>query len=564
MSTSSASPGSGSASGAGSASGSGPRSGSRSGSGSGSGSGPNAPDSQGTLGTQGSRRLALAAMLFAVGMTFIDQTIVAIASPTIQQHLSLSRNGTQWVINAYLLALAATFALGGRLADVLGPKRMAVIGIVGFAIASGLCGATPAGSAAEAWIIVFRALQGVAGALMFPAALAIVASGFPVRERGQAMALFFGISGGLTAIGPIAGGYLSQWTWRSIFWINIPIAVIALILLARAHVTDVRRPEAIDWTGAVLVAAGMGLSVLGFQQAQNWGWGSALTWVCIAVGLTVLVVFVRYERRAPSPLVKMRVFRDRGFTVDTTVLFFSMIAFVPVFFFASLYAQIALGYNASKSGLYLLMIFAGFAPASQIGGRMLDKGGPRRPMVLGAALGTVGFALWAGALDHPSLSSQWVYIVMAGAGIGLLLGPASTDAVNRAIGASYGEVTGITQTVRNYGSALGLAVLGTVLSTVFTHRLTTSLVGIGVPSSTASTIAHNTSTENSQAVSSAPPQVQQHLQSIVSTDFGTATKWVFYGMAIALGLTFLAALRHPARGAAATVSDEEAVSEAAG
>jgi EmrB/QacA subfamily drug resistance transporter len=503
-------------------------------------------------------------MLFAVGMTFIDQTIVAIASPTIQEHLSLSRTGTQWVVNAYLLALAATFALGGRLADVLGPKRMAVIGIVGFAVTSGLCGATPTGSAAEAWIIVFRALQGVSGALMFPAALAIVASGFPVRERGQAMALFFGVSGGLTAIGPIAGGYLSQWTWRSIFWINIPIAVIALILLARAHVRDRRRREVIDWTGAVLAAAGMGLSVLGFQQAQNWGWGSALTWSCVVVGLGILVAFVRYERRAPSPLVKIRVFQDRGFAVDNAVLFFSMIAFVPVFFFASLYAQVSLGYNASKSGLYLLMIFLGFAPAAQIGGRMLDSGGPRRPMVLGAALGTVGFCLWAGHLDHPSLSAQWIYIVMAGAGIGLLLGPASTDAVNRAIGASYGEVTGITQTVRNYGAALGMAVLGTVLSTVFTHRLTTSLVGLGVPAATAGSIAHSTTQSSAAAASSAPPGIQAQLHSVVATDFATATKWVLYGMAIALALTFFAALRHPARHATpATVADEATVSEGA-
>src|SRR6185437_13844359 len=125
-----------------------------------------------TTETAKSKWLALAAMLFAVAMTFIDQTIVAIASPTIQDELSLSRTGTQWVVNAYLLALAATFALGGRLADVLGSRRMVVIGIVGFAGSSALCGATPKGSGAEAWIIVFRALQGVSGAIMIPAALA--------------------------------------------------------------------------------------------------------------------------------------------------------------------------------------------------------------------------------------------------------------------------------------------------------------------------------------------------------------------------------------------------------
>jgi MFS family permease len=302
-------------------------------------------------------------MLFAVSMTFIDQTIVAIASPTIQSELALSRSATLWVVNAYLLALAAAFAFGGRLADVLGARRMTVLGIIGFTAASALCGATPKGSFAEAWLIGFRALQGFSAALMIPAALAVVVAAFPVGERGRALALFFAVSGAMTAIGPIAGGYLSQWTWRSIFWINIPIAIIALILTAAAHIPDVRKPAPIDYRGALLPAVGMGASVLGFEQAQNWGWDSVATWVCIVGGLIVLVVFARYESRTSSPLIQIRIFRDRGFVVDNAVLFFSQIAFVPVFFFASVYAQVALGFNASKSGLYLLMIFAGFAPA---------------------------------------------------------------------------------------------------------------------------------------------------------------------------------------------------------
>ena len=182
--------------------------------------------------TAKSKNLALAAMLFAVSMTFIDQTIVAIASPNIQSELDLSRSGVQWVINGYILALAAGFALGGRLADVLGSKRVVLIGIIGFAGSSALCGFTPKGSFAEAWIIFFRIIQGLSAALMIPAALAVVVSAFPLRERGRALAIFFGVSGGLTAIGPIAGGYLTQWTWRAIFWINIPVAILAVVLTA--------------------------------------------------------------------------------------------------------------------------------------------------------------------------------------------------------------------------------------------------------------------------------------------------------------------------------------------
>ena len=179
-------------------------------------------------------------------------------------------------MNAYLLALAATFALGGRLADVLGHRRMVIIGILGFAISSALCGATPKGSLAQSWIVVFRVTQGISGAIMIPAALAIVVATFPVRERGRALAIFFGVSGGLTSIGPIAGGYLTQWTWRAIFWINIPVAVIALVLTAMAGITQTRRREPIDWAGGALAAIGMGLSVLGFEQAATWGWRSPL------------------------------------------------------------------------------------------------------------------------------------------------------------------------------------------------------------------------------------------------------------------------------------------------
>ena len=215
-----------------------------------------------------SQGLVLTAMIFAVAMTFIDQTIVSIAAPQIQRDLGLSSSGMQWAINAYLLALAALFAFGGRLADTVGHRRMVVLGVIIFAGASALCGATPRGSGAEAWLVGFRALQGAGGAIMFPAALAIVVQTFSLRSRGRALALFFGIAGGLTAVGPIAGGYLLEWTWRSIFWINVPIALIALILIAVSRPVTVHQPAPFDFRGLALIVAGVGLSVFGLQQSS--------------------------------------------------------------------------------------------------------------------------------------------------------------------------------------------------------------------------------------------------------------------------------------------------------
>src|ERR1700727_3179827 len=199
-------------------------------------------------GMQG-RNWVLAAMIFAVSMTFIDQTIVSIAVPNIQSELGLSSTGVQWVVNGYLISLAALFALGGRLSDIFGHTKMCVIGVIVFVAASTMCGLTPKGSGAEAWIVTFRVVQGAGGALMFPAALAIVVNVFPLHERGKALALFFGIAGGLTAIGPLLGGYLTQWTWRAIFWVNIPVAVIALILILISKPVTDYRPAPMDYPG---------------------------------------------------------------------------------------------------------------------------------------------------------------------------------------------------------------------------------------------------------------------------------------------------------------------------
>ncbi|MFE7273394.1 MFS transporter [Streptomyces sp. NPDC057623] len=491
-------------------------------------------------------------MMFAVAMTFIDQTIVAIAAPDIVRELGLSASGMQWVVNAYLLALAAFFALGGRLADLYGPRRVVVIGTLVFVVSSVLCGCVPKGDAAQGWLIAFRATQGLGAALLFPAALAVVVAVFPPDRRGRALALFFGLSGALTAIGPLLGGWLTNWTWRAVFWVNVPVAVVALVLTAFAHVSDRRRTGTLDVRGAVLIAVGMGLSVLGFQQAWSWGWDSAATWACIAGGLAVLGVFVGYERRVRHPLIDLRVFRDRAFTVDAAVLFFSMLAFVPLFFFASVYAQVCLSASPNQAALFLLYFFAGFAIASQWGGRILDKQGARPALKIGTVLGCVGFALWAGELTDLSMHDQWPYAALAGAGIGFILAPASTDAVNRSIGASYGEVTGITQTVRNFAASVGLAVLGTVLTHVTNTNVVNTLEGRGLPPNVADDVARDITesiTGNGDAGSPTGTgpvaTTMRDAMSAVRMDFAEANQWVFYGMAIALGIGFLCALRHP-------------------
>ncbi|MEU8626429.1 MFS transporter [Streptomyces sp. NPDC048669] len=491
-------------------------------------------------------------MMFAVSMTFIDQTIVAIAAPDIIHELGLTSSQMQWVINSYLLTLAAFFAFGGRLSDIYGHRRVMLCGTLVFVIASVLCGAVPTGDYAQAWLIGFRAIQGFGAALMFPAALAVVISVFPVERRGRALALFFGVSGALTAIGPLLGGWLTEWTWRAIFWINVPVAVIAIVLAVLARIPESSNREPLDVPGTVLMAVGMGVTVLGLQQSASWGWDAVATWACIVVGLVILAFFCRFELRRRHPLIKLQVFRDRAFAVDMLVLFFAMTAFVPMLFFASVYAQVSLSASPNQAALYLLYFFVGFALASQWGGRILDKRGVRPALKIGAALGAVGFALWAAKLTTLAMHDQWPYAAIAGAGIGFLLAPASTDAVNRSIGASYGEVTGITQTVRNFAASIGLAVFGTVLTHVTVDRVGETLRAQGVPRGAAHAAAHHIAEAVTGNADARQPtgggraaELTRESMQAIRLDFAEANQWVFYSMAGALVLAFICSLWHP-------------------
>ena len=259
-------------------------------------------------------------------------------------------------------------------------------------------------------------------------------------------------------------------------------------------------------------------------------------------GLALLGVFVVVEHRTASPLMNVRIFGNRAFLVENVILLVVMMAFIPVFFFVSVYGQIALGEKATQASLLILYFFLGFVVFAQIGGRMLDRTGAKRPVVLGCAMAAAGFALWAGQATDLHPGSQVIYIIIAGAGLGLMLGQANTDAVNRASRFSYGEATGITQTVRNYGASLGFAILGTVLITEFRSSITSSLVARGLPpqaaSAQASKIAELQGGNGNVAT----------IPLFIRADFAAATREVLYVMAAIMAVAGLVALRGLRRG----------------
>jgi hypothetical protein len=301
----------------------------------------------------------------------------------------------------------------------------------------------------------------------------------------------------------------------------------------------------------------MGLTVLGLQQSATWGWSSPKTWACVIVGLALIVAFIARELRTPDPLLRLGIFRDRAFSVETLVLGLISIVFVPFFFFASVYAQVSLGKSSSDAGLYIMWLFLGFVVLAQIGGRILDKRGAKLAVVAGSALGAVGFYLLAGRLTDLSLSKQTLDIALAGGGLGLMLGTASTDAVNRAPSTSYSEVTGITQTSRNFGASLGLAVLGAILISRNSTNITAALTKHGVPSGVAHRIATSFSGSGSGGGSGAG-----HSHAVVHSvqlAFAHSTQTVFYIMAGVMAATFIVAVRGLPRGRV-EIAEEQAAS----
>jgi EmrB/QacA subfamily drug resistance transporter len=506
-----------------------------------------------TIGTGRASITTLVGLILAVSMTTIDQTIVALSAPTIQNQLGLSHDGIQWAVNVYLLTTAAFFLLGGRLADVFGHKRMALIGIAGFGLTSLLCGLAPTGDFAEAWLVIARALQGVSGAIMFPAAIGIVVQAFPKERRGRMMAVFFTITGAMTAIGPTAGGFLTPWTWRSIFWINVPIAIAAFIIVAISARPATRRRESIDWLGVVLAAFGMAGLIFGLQQSSAWGWNNPAIWASLVLGAALLVTFIVVERRTKQPLIRLEAFRDRGFTVSVLASLIVSIAFVSMFFFLSVYGQVSLGLSAGLTGLLLLKFFIGFVIGARFGSRMFDRVGARRVILIGGLIGAFGFAWLASTMtnldfDKNAFINQQTWpIVIAGVGIGFMLSAVSTDAVNRAVGASYGEVTAISQTMRNFGGALGLAIFSTLVTSQFTSKLIESFHGFGGTTAQAKEAVNLVSGASSEGhvLGGVPSTVQHLVISAVQQDYAASAQLAFFGMAGAMAALVVLSFFYP-------------------
>jgi EmrB/QacA subfamily drug resistance transporter len=414
-----------------------------------------------TLRSTRAQWLVLIAMTGSLSMIMLDQTVVTVALPSMSRDLHLSADAQQWVVNAYVLAMAALVACGGKLGDLIGRVTTFRLGVAIFFLASVACGLAPT----AVFVIVARIAQGVGAALMMPATSAIMIGTFPLQQRGRAMAMYAGISQVFLAAGPLLGGVLTEWvSWRAVFWLNVPVGIAALVMVHIAKPDNAALTKGrLSPTDVALLTVGIGSLVVGVQQANTWGWGSGWTLGSIIAGIVLAGIFCRNQLRSNDPLLNIRLFQRRPFLADSTVMGLLQFALVPITLYTSLYGQNLLGFSPVLAGVSALPLVLPITVAAQFGGRWFDRAGVRQPVLFGLAIATVGVVVRALALPTLSYWPGVPGMVLMGIGLGLTISPTNTDSLNRVAGPERGQASGLVQTIRQLGGTLGLAVVGAVI-----------------------------------------------------------------------------------------------------
>jgi EmrB/QacA subfamily drug resistance transporter len=409
------------------------------------------------------RWLVLVIACLAQFMVVLDATIVNVALPSIQRGLGFSNSNLQWVVNAYTLVFGGFLLLGGRAGDLIGRKRLFIAGIVVFSLASLLNGLAQS----SGMLIAGRALQGLGGALVSPAALSIITTTFTDNtERTRALGVWSAIAAGGGAVGLLLGGVLTDLvSWQWIFFVNVPVGAIALALAARfvpESRVDVTH-RSFDLAGAVTVTAGLVVLVYAIVKAQSFGWGSARTIGLMAAGVGLLAVFALIESRSVAPLMRLSIFRVRTLAVADGVLLLVASGMFGMFFFASLYVQNILGYSPLRAGLAFLPITAGIVIGAGIAQQLIKRLGVRNVAVVGVGLATAGM-VWLTRLPvHGSyLGDLLAGLMPMSIGMGLVFVPITLLGTGGVRNDDAGLASGLFNTAQQVGGSLGLAILSTL------------------------------------------------------------------------------------------------------
>ncbi len=416
-----------------------------------------------TLKNGRSKGLALALLAMTQFIVVLDASIVNVALPSIGSDLDFSQENLSWVVNAYTLTFGGFLLLGGRLADLLGRRRMFIVGLILFGIAS-LAGGL---STSEGQLIVARAVQGLGAAIISPAALSIVTTTFAEgSERNKALGVWGAVAGAGGAAGVLLGGVLTEFLgWEWVLLVNVPIALVAAMLAPRL-LMESRHPTAttFDVPGAVSVTAGLALLVYGLVNTVDAGWGSAETLIVLGAALVLLAVFVAIESRTEHPLMPFSIFRLRTLTGANIVGLLVGMSLFSMFFFISLYLQQVLGYEPLEAGLAYLPLSALIIMSAGGASQLVTRLGFKPPLIAGMLLISVGL-LWFSQVSAPGGSYVGDVLfpsMIVAVGLGFAFVPVTIAAVTGTAPGEAGLASGLINTSQQVGGALGLAIAATV------------------------------------------------------------------------------------------------------
>lgn len=414
-------------------------------------------------GLRGHPWLTLFAVAIGVMMVALDGTIVAIANPAIQKDLGATFADVQWITNGYFLALAVSLITAGKLGDRFGHRQTFLIGIVGFALASAAIGL----SDSIAFVIFFRVLQGLFGALLMPAALGLLRATFPAEKLNMAIGIWGMVIGASTAGGPIVGGLLVEHvSWQSVFFINVPVGVIALVLgvlILKDHRAE-NAPRSFDIVGIVLLSVAMFCLVWAIIKAPEWGWGDGLTWGFMTIAVVSFGLFAFWETKVTEPLVPLGLFRSVPLSAGVVLMVLMAIAFMGGLFFVTFYLQRVHGMSPVQSGVHLLPLTGMMIVGSPLAGLMITKVGPRIPLAGGMAV--TALAMYGmSTLDAGTGSlTMSVWFALLGLGLAPVMVGATEVIVGNAPMELSGVAGGLQQAAMQIGGSLGTAVLGAVMA----------------------------------------------------------------------------------------------------
>jgi EmrB/QacA subfamily drug resistance transporter len=417
------------------------------------------------------QRLTLIATILGSTVVFLDSTVVNVALPAISDGLDVGLAGQQWVVEAYTLALVSLLLVGGSLGDQFGRRRMFVVGLVGFGITSILCAISPT----DAFLIGARALQGIAGALLVPGSLAIVASTFEGAARGKAVGTWTAWTGIATVIGPAGGGALIGFTsWRAIFWVNIPL-IAATVMLTLHSVEESRDEDAflgIDWAGIALSAIGLGAPTFALIEQPSRGWGDPVVWASMLVGVLCFGLFILREARARHPMLPLGLFRIRNFWVTNLTTLATYAGLIGGLFFVGLYLQQVVGYSPLEAGLATTPISILMFFLSPRFGRMASGTGPRLPMTAGPIVGGFGLLLLMRVDTQASyLVDVLPGLLVFGVGLSATVAPLTATVLDSVDEHRVGVASGVNNGVSRVAGLLAIAVLGAIISASFGAKL---------------------------------------------------------------------------------------------